>query len=230
MMEIMKLLIVEDEKRLANTLKRAFEKRGYAVDVVHDGLEAKTRMLLYRDEYDVTILDLSLPHLSGDKICAFVRRAGVTFPILILTAHGDVREKVDLLHIGADDYVQKPFSFDELEARVAALLRRPLEMIPENVHSAARDITLNKQSHSVYVHGDAVSLTLKEFMLLEYFLRHPDTVITRDDLLAHAWDFEYFAFSNIIDVHVKNLRKKLERAHATTSIETIRGVGYRLVG
>lgn len=226
----MKILIVEDEKRLATTIKRGLKLRGYAVDLIHDGGEAKQRILMYRNEYDLIILDLMLPTLSGEEICIEVRKAGVLTPILVLTAHNDEKIKVDLLHEGADDYMEKPFSFSELEARIVALLRRPHDTLPVELRSPEGSIMLDRKTHTVTVYDAHVPLTLKEFMLLEYFLRNPYKVITRDELLEHAWDFSFSAFSNIVDVHVKNLRKKLDATRTKARIETIRGVGYRFTG
>ena len=226
----MKILIVEDEKRLATTIKRGLKTKGYAVDLLHDGAEAKQRILMYRNEYDLIILDLMLPNLSGEEICKEVRDAGVVTPILILTARNELSTKVDLLNSGADDYMEKPFSFSELEARIGALLRRPHDSLPTELRSPEGSIMLDRKTHTVTIYDANVPLTLKEFMLLEYFLRNPYTVITRDELLEHAWDFSFSSFSNVVDVHVKNLRKKLEAARTKARIETVRGVGYRFVG
>lgn len=226
----MKILIVEDEKRLATTIKRGLKTRGYAVDLLHDGAEAKQRILMYRNDYDLVILDLMLPNLTGEEICKEVRDAGVVTPILILTARSELTTKVDLLNSGADDYMEKPFSFSELEARVGALLRRPKDSLPTELRSPEGSIMLDRKTHTVTIYDANVPLTLKEFMLLEYFLRNPYKVITRDELLEHAWDFSFSSFSNVVDVHVKNLRKKLEAARTKARIETVRGVGYRFVG
>lgn len=226
----MKILIVEDEKRLATTIQRGLKARGYAVDILHDGAEAKQRILMYRNEYDLVILDLMLPHFTGDEICIDVRKAGVVTPILVLTARNEVSTKVDLLNNGADDYMEKPFSFSELEARVTALLRRPHDTLPTELRSPEGSIMLDRKTHTVTIYDSQVPLTLKEFMLLEYFLRNPYKVIPRDELLEHAWDFNFSSFSNVVDVHVKNLRKKLEATHTKARIETVRGVGYKFVG
>lgn len=225
----MKILVVEDETRLALLLKRGLEQRGYAVDYLSDGLEAIKRISMYREEYDLIILDLMLPGADGHMVCKQVRSEKIPIPILVLSARNETENKINLLHSGADDYMEKPFSFAELEARVGALLRRPQEALPSKLQSPAGDIVLDTTNHRVSVHAHDVPLTLKEFMLLEYFMRNADRVVPRDELLEHAWDFNYLAFSNVVDVHVKNLRKKLEQAHADTRIETVRGVGYRFV-
>ncbi len=222
----MKILIVEDEEKLAAALARGLAAVGYTTDHIADGKKALTRITLQRTDYDLIILDLMLPSMDGLEICKAARERGVTIPILILTARNETEKKVDLLQSGADDYLVKPFSFAELIARIRALLRRPAEVLPEilKVH----DIELNVVERKVSRAGKDVPLTLKEFGLLEYFMRHPDQVVNREDLLAHLWDFNYASFSNVVDVHVKNLRRKLGDNGPESILETIRGIGYRL--
>ena len=222
----MKILIVEDEEKLAEALSRGLEAHGYAVDTIGDGKKAQTRIVMHRDDYDLVILDLMLPSMDGLEICKSIRDENIVIPVLILTARNETENKVNLLLSGADDYMVKPFSFAELLARVKALLRRPSELIPEilQVHG----IEMNVVKRRVYRDGKEIPLTLKEFGLLEYFMRHPDQVVNREDLLAHLWDFNYASFSNVVDVHIKNLRRKLGDSGAPDALETIRGVGYRL--
>lgn len=222
----MKVLIVEDEKKLADALAQGLTKKGYAVDVLGDGEKALTRISLHRKDYDLVILDLMLPGMDGQTLCKKVREMEITVPILILTARSETDSKVNLLMYGADDYLVKPFSFDELLARMHALMRRPQERLPTDLEIA--DIKLKSAEHVVERGGVAVPLTLKEYYLLEYFMRHPNQVIDREELLSHLWDFNYESFSNVIDVHVKNLRKKLNRGGRDDLLETVRGVGYRL--
>lgn len=222
----MKILVVDDEKKLALALARGLSLKGYTVDVLHDGKSALTRISLHAKDYDLIILDLMLPFVSGTEICKTVRELGVTVPILILTARDEVANKVDLLLSGADDYMVKPFSFDELAARIHAILRRPSESVQQKV--TAGDIELNVALRSATKNGAPLTLTLKEFSLLEYLLRHPNEVINREELLSHLWDFNYDSFSNVVDVHVKNLRKKLDQGNSPSILETVRGVGYRL--
>jgi len=222
----MRILIVEDEQKLAEGIKKGLEKRGYAVDIIGDGKEALTRLSVHRGDYDLVILDLMLPSKSGYEVCEEARAQGVTVPILVLTARNETENKVRLLLSGADDYLVKPFSFEELLARVHALLRRPVATVPDVLRVA--DIELDPGEHIVRKSGQEVLLTLKEFTLLEYFMRHPNEVINREDLLSHLWDFNYESFSNVIDVHVKNLRKKLDTPDESSLIETVRGIGYRL--
>jgi DNA-binding response OmpR family regulator len=223
----MRILIVEDEEKLAEALKRGLELKGYSVDWLSDSEKARTRILLYKDEYDLVLLDLMLPGVSGDQICRDVREAGITTPIIMLTARDEVEYKVDLLNSGADDYVTKPFALDELVARIQAILRRPEQSVGGVLK--VRDIELDPTKHRV-TKGDAeVALTLKEFSLLELFMRHPDEALPRETILDHVWNFDFPGFSNVLDVHMKNLRKKLDTYEDTDPLfETIRGVGYRL--
>jgi DNA-binding response OmpR family regulator len=167
-----------------------------------------------------------LPSLDGYAICKQMRAENIVTPVLVLTARAEVETKVELLLSGADDYLVKPFAFAELLARMHALLRRPSESLPGILRMG--EIELNPVEHSASIEGEPLILTLKEFGLLEYFLRHPNEVVNREDLLAHLWDFNYESFSNVIDVHVKNLRRKLDERNCTGVLETVRGIGYRL--
>ena len=222
----MKVLLVEDEEKLAQALKRGLELGGYTVDIVADGKKALTRISLHRDDYDVVILDLMLPSMDGHEICRQMRARNITVPVLVLTARAETDTKVNLLLSGADDYLVKPFSFAELSARLQALLRRPSASLPEVLH--VDDIDLDLGTRRVSRGGSEVPLTLKEFALLEYFMRHPNQVVNREDLLTHLWDFNYVGFSNVVDVHIKNLRRKLDGPDADGVLETVRGIGYRL--
>lgn len=222
----MRLLVVEDEPKLASIIQKGLEAKGYAVDTIGDGAEAFTRIQVHSKDYDLILLDLQLPNKSGTEITKEVREAGVTTPIVILTARTETEHKVELLLAGADDYMVKPFSFDELLARIQAILRRPSESLPSTL--TAGDLELDTVGHTVHKNGEEVPLTLKEFRLLEYFMRHPNQVINREDFLTHLWDFNYEAFSNVVDVHIKNLRQKLDPKDGPSIFETIRGIGYRL--
>ncbi len=222
----MKILLVEDEKKLADALKRGLELQGYTVDIVSDGAKALTRISLHRNDYDVVILDLMLPSMDGHEICKQMRAKNITVPILILTARAETETKVQLLMSGADDYLVKPFSFAELNARLQALLRRPNETLPQVLQ--ADDIELDPNTRRAVRAGRDIPLTLKEYGLLEYFMRHPNQVVNREDLLTHLWDFNYVGFSNVVDVHVKNLRRKLNGKDDDGVLETVRGIGYRL--
>lgn len=222
----MKILLVEDEEKLANALAKGLVHEGYAVDSIGDGKKALTRISLHRNDYDLIILDLMLPSMDGHEICKQVRAWNITIPILVLTARAETDTKVELLLSGADDYLVKPFSFAELTARVRALLRRPTESLPETLKVG--DLELNSTERRVMRAGEEIPLTLKEFGLLEYFMRHPNQVVNREDLLSHLWDFNYAGFSNVVDVHVKNLRRKLGEGNPGAVLETVRGIGYRM--
>src|SRR4051812_26283866 len=225
----MHLLIVEDEEKLAKALKKGLEAKGFAVDWLSDSEKARNRILLYRSEYDLILLDLMLPGVDGATITESVRKENVTTPIIILTARNETEHKVDLLNKGADDYIVKPFSFEELLARINSVLRRPtplqasvLKVGPLEMDTAAR--VVRKE-------GKEVPLTLKEFSLLECFMREPGIVLSREKLFDHVWDFNALSWSNVLDVHMKNLRKKLGTdANGDQLFETVRGVGYRLLG
>lgn len=222
----MRIILVEDEVKLAEALKSGLTQKGYAVDLVHDGTKALSRISLNHVDYDLIILDLMLPGTDGATITKKLREQDITTPILILTARDETDTKIDLLLSGADDYLAKPFSFEELCARIQALLRRPSAVLPTIL--SVRDIELNPADRTVRKADSLVPLTLKEFVLLEYFMRNPNKVINREELLSHLWDFNYNSFSNVVDVHIKNLRKKLDRTGDKNLLETVRGVGYRL--
>jgi DNA-binding response OmpR family regulator len=225
----MRILIVEDEAKLAEALKRGLELKGFAVDWLADSEKARTRILLYRDEYDLILLDLMLPGVDGATIAKDARAEGVTTPIIILTARDETDMKVELLNIGADDYIAKPFSFEELVARITAVLRRPAETLPTTLQ--VRDIVLDPGRRVVEKAGTPVPLTLKEYSLLEFFMRHPDEALSRETIMDHVWSFDFPGFSNVLDVHMKNLRKKLDTYESADPLfETVRGVGYRLNG
>ena len=223
---VMKILLVEDEEKLALGIAKGLQMEGYTVDIIGDGKKALTRISLHRSDYDVVILDLMLPGMDGYEICKQVRLWNITVPILVLTARAETDAKVQLLESGADDYLVKPFSFAELVARVGALMRRPVDALPETLLFA--DIELKPSERKVLRDGSEIQLTLKEFGLLEYFMRHPNQVVNREDLLNHLWDFDYVGFSNVVDVHVKNLRRKLYNAGGNGLLQTVRGIGYRL--
>ncbi|HVW82624.1 MAG TPA: response regulator transcription factor [Candidatus Paceibacterota bacterium] len=222
----MKILVVEDEQRLAEGLAEGLARKGYAADIVNDGEKAYTRISLHRSDYDLVLLDLSLPSMSGAEVTREMRAHDIALPILVLTADASTDHKVELLLAGADDYLVKPFSFDELSARIQAILRRPKEALPAVI--TVSDLTLDPAAREATRDGAPLSLTLKEFGLLEYFMRHPNQVVNREDLIAHLWDFNYDSFSNVVDVHVKNLRRKLDDSGAPSILETVRGIGYRL--
>ena len=221
----MRILIVEDEEKLANVLKEGFERGGYTVDCVGDGEVAERRIMMYQNEYDAVILDWMLPIRDGIDVCTNVRKKGVKVPIIMLTGRFDMADKVKALDAGADDYVVKPFSLEELLARVRAVLRRPTQVMPTELKVGK--LTLNQNTHRVFLDKKEIRLTMKEFALLEYLMRNPNKVVPRDHVMEHLWGFEFSSFSNVMDVHMKNLRKKINN-RKNKIIETVRGVGYQL--
>lgn len=222
----MRILIIEDDIKIAEAVKAGLEKAGYAVDHMADGEAGQRRIEINHADYDLVILDLMLPGIDGFQICKNIREKEINIPVLILTAKLSTEDKVNALDCGADDYLVKPFSFEELLARVRALLRRPEPVIA--VELKLHDITLNTVTRKVYRGGREIPLTLKEYSLLEYFMRHPGQVLNREQILDHLWDFGFDSFSNVVDVHLKNLRKKINDTRGGRLLETIRGVGYRL--
>jgi two-component system OmpR family response regulator len=222
----MRLLVVEDTDKLAKALKRGLENEGYAVDTLGDGHLAQTRLRSRHDEYDVVVLDVMLPGVDGFTICRDLRERGVTVPVLMLTARDSIDDKVTGLDSGADDYLVKPFAFEELLARVRTLLRRPRGALP--VALTAGDLTLDPVSRTARRGALELELTAKEFSLLELLMRHPGEVLSRERIVDHVWDDEYDASSNVIDVHIKNLRRKVDRAGGPSLFKTVRGVGYSL--
>jgi DNA-binding response OmpR family regulator len=221
----MKILLVEDDRILVAALKPGLEKEGFAVDALHDGLEAKKRLEIHGDSYDMAILDLGLPNISGHQICADARAKNISIPILMLTGRTSVEDKVKALDHGADDYLTKPFSSLELVARIRALLRRPKSLPAKTLQIS--NISMDLSKRAVFKDGKEVPLTLKEFGVLEYFMRHPNQIVIRDEILDHVWDFDFSSLSNIVDVHINKLRSKLGLDNGAV-LETVRGIGYRL--
>ena len=220
----MRVLVVEDEVKMAGLLKRALEEEGYAVDVAGRGQDAV--WLGTENPYDAIVLDLMLPDLDGFEVSRQLREAGRWSPVLMLTARDAVADRVAGLDAGADDYLTKPFSFAELLARLRALARRgPVER-PAVLEVG--DLRLDPAARRVWRGETEVSLSAKEFQLLETFMRHPGEVLSRYQLLEHAWDYDYENRSNIVDVYVRYLREKIDRPFGRSSLETVRGAGYRL--
>jgi len=220
----MRVLIVEDELKMAGLIRRGLLEEGYAADVAQSGEDAIWRAESH--QYDAIVLDVILPGLSGFETCRHLRTAGVWSPVLMLTARDAVEDRVEGLDAGADDYLTKPFSFAELLARLRSLSRRGAVERP--VELQIEDLRLDPSSLRVW-RGDAeIALSPKEFALLETFMRRPGEVLSRLQLLEHAWDFAYENRSNVIDVYVRYLREKVDRPFGRNSIETVRGVGYRL--
>jgi two-component system OmpR family response regulator len=222
----MRILIVEDSLKLAEVLKRGLVRNGYAADCMHDGKEAAEHLFMNHQDYDAVILDLMLPNRSGLDICRAARERGISTPILVLTAKDEKADSIVLLNAGADDYMIKPFALEELLARLRAITRRPNEVLPSELH--IQDVRLDVNTRKAYIRNDEISLTLKEFAILELFMRNQDRVLTREFILDHVWDFNFNSLSNVVDVHVKNLRQKLATTTQGDVIETVTGSGYRV--
>jgi two-component system, OmpR family, response regulator len=220
----MRALIVEDEAKMAALLRRGLVEEGYAADVAGSGEDAL--WMARATPYDAIVLDVMLPGVDGFAVCRKLRESGVWTPVLMLTARDRIHDRVAGLDTGADDYLTKPFSFAELLARLRALTRRdPLER-PTVLEVGS--LRLDPAARQVWRGDVEIELSAKEFALLETFMRRPGQVLTRLDLLEHAWDYAYENRSNVVDVYVRYLREKVDRPFAASSIETVRGVGYRL--
>ena len=223
----MRILIIEDEEKLAKSFAQGLSRSGYAADYVLDGESGERRIELHHDDYDLITLDLVLPGKSGFEVCETLRAKGITTPIIVLSARDTTEDRVRALNAGADDFLVKPFAFKELLARITAILRRPREALKTELQ--AKNVTLKPAEREVYRDGERVDLTLKEFELLYYLMRNPGKVLSREDIYVHLWDFADNAMSNVIDVHMKNLRRKIGDTDTDGKIvETVRGVGYRL--
>lgn len=222
----MRILIIEDEGKIAAFLKRGLKEEGYAVDVAADGEQGY--FLASTQDCDLIILDLMLPGLDGLDLCRKLRAEGNEARILVLTARDKVRDKVQGLNAGADDYLTKPFAFEELLARVRALLRKREAGSPTKLQVA--DLTMDLLTHKVLRAGREIELTSREFALLEYLIRNVETVVTRTMIAEHVWDVNFDTFTNVIDVYMSYLRDKIDRAFPDKLIRTVRGRGYVIKG
>ncbi len=220
----MKILIVEDEEKLARFIKRGLEAENYTVDVVYDGEKAESQIQF--GNYDCVILDIMLPKKDGITVCKNIRDKGILSYIIILTAKNSLDDKIAGLTAGADDYLTKPFEFEELKARIYALIRRSGKPIIEKL--SFKNLIMETLSHKVYISDKELFLTPKEYLLLELLLRNKGQVLTRDQILEHCWGYDFDSFSNIVDVYIKRVRKKLKNISNEEFIKTVRGVGYTL--
>lgn len=222
----MRILIIEDEHKIANSIKKGLEQESYAVDVAYDGESGFD--LATTEEYDVIVLDLMLPKMGGLQICKQLREEQVHTPILMLTAKGQLDDKVEGLNAGADDYLVKPFAFEELLARIRALARRPKNTLETVL--GVEDLTLNTLTFEVERDGERINLSKKEFALLEYLLRHKDKILTKEQIIAHVWDYEADILPNTVEVYIGYLRDKIDRPfkNKPALIKTIRGFGYKI--
>jgi len=220
----MRILVVEDEKKVASFIKRGLEEENFTVDMAYDGEEG-----LYMAEtnpYDLILMDLMLPKMDGLAVIKEMRSKGSKIPVLCLTAKDTVEDIVSGLDSGSDDYLTKPFAFAELVARVRALLRRGTQDRGAEIRFA--DLRLDPVAHKVWRGNKEIDLTAKEYALLEYFMRNPNQILTRTMIAEHVWDYTFDSFTNIIDVYVNYLRKKVDRDYDKKLIHTVRGIGYVL--
>ena len=220
----MRILVAEDEMKMARAIRRGLENEGYSVETVGTGDDAV--YWATEQDFDALVLDVMLPGRDGYAVCRALRSVKVWTPVLMLTARGAVEDRIEGLDAGADDYLIKPFAFGELLARLRALLRRgPAERTPEIV---VGDIVIDPAAHSVTRRGVRIDLSPREFALLEYMARRPGEVLRRSEILDHVWDYGYDGLSNVVDVYIGYLRKKLEKPFHAQAIRAVRGVGYAL--
>jgi DNA-binding response OmpR family regulator len=220
----MRILMVEDEIRLATLVRRALVEQGYGVDLAVNGEEALE--WIATSDYDAIVLDIMLPGIDGLDVCRRLRRLRVQTPILLLTARDAVPDRVAGLDAGADDYLVKPFALAELTARLRALSRRQADTREPVLR--AGDLRLDPATRQVWRRDEAITLTNKEFRILEYLMRHPNLVLTRAMIADHVWDYDFPNVTNVIDVHIRSLRRSLDDPYPGGMIETVRGAGYRL--
>ncbi|BAU11662.1 two component transcriptional regulator, winged helix family [Leptolyngbya sp. NIES-3755] len=220
----MRVLLVEDEPGIAQFVRQGLTEAGYAVDVASDGQSGWDYAA--SAEYDVIVLDIMLPELDGLQLLRRLRSKQIKSPVLLLTARDGVEDRVKGLDAGADDYLAKPFAFTELLARLRALLRRP--PLQSGTILQVADLTMDVALREVSRAGQRIDLSPKEFTLLEYFMRHPRQVLTRDQITEHIWNFDFYGDSNVVDVYVGYLRRKIDRGFDPPLLHTVRGVGYRL--
>lgn len=222
----MKILIIEDDHKIAQAIKIGLMQEKYAVDLAFDGIEGYD--LASSEDYDIIILDRMLPHMEGAKICRDLRSKGIHTPILMLTAKGQIEDKVEGLNAGADDYLVKPFAFEELLARIRALIRRPNKIVNDELR--CDDLSLNTQTFEVKRGNRQIRLSSKEFSLLEYLIRHTNTILTKEQIMNHVWDYDSNILPNTVEVYIGYLRNKIDKPFSSKKplIHTVRGFGYKI--
>jgi DNA-binding response OmpR family regulator len=220
----MRILVIEDEKKVASFIKKGLEEELYGIDVAYNGKEGLE--LIYRNEYDLIISDIMMPYMNGIEFVKEIRKNGIETPVLLLTVKDSTKSKVEGLDSGADDYLTKPFSFDELTARVRALLRRK-DYPKENILKAG-GLQLDLVAHKVTLFNEDIILTPKEYSILEYLLRNKNKVVSRTKLIEHVYDYHFDSGTNVIDVYINKLRNKLTNKGGKPFIQTIRGMGYTI--
>lgn len=220
----MRILVVEDERKVASFIRRGLEEERYIVETASDGEEGL--VLALENHFDAIVLDVMLPKMDGYSVLRELRAAGKSVPVLMLTARGSMEDRVQGLDLGADDYLSKPFHFEELAARLRSILRR--STTEKTTKIQVGDLILDLVTHFAYREGKEIELTTKEYALLEYLMRNRDRILSRSMIMQHVWKHNFDPESNIIDVYVKRLRQKIERPEAPPMIQSIRGVGYRM--
>ncbi len=222
----MRILVVEDEHRIANSIKKGLQQERYAVDVAYTGNDGFD--LAATEDYDLVILDIMLPQMDGISICRKLRKKNIHTPILMLTAKGQIHDKVAGLDAGGDDYVTKPFSFEELLARVRALTRRPKNALDTML--TVEDLSLDTKAYEVKRGVTPIKLSSKEFSLLEHLMRHAHKILTKEQIISHVWDYEADILPNTIEVYIRNLRNKIDNPFVDKKplIQTVRGFGYKI--
>jgi DNA-binding response OmpR family regulator len=222
----MRILIVEDEHKIANSLKKGLEQELFTVDIAYDGEEGFD--LASTEEYDLIILDRLLPKIEGREICRKLRKQDIHTPILMLTAKGQLQDRVEGLNSGADDYLVKPFAFEELLARIKALVRRPKHIISSTL--IVDNLSLNTETFEVKRDNKTISLTHKEFSLLAYCMQHPNTILSKDHIISHVWDYDADILPNTVEVYIGYLRNKIDKGFPQYKplIHTVRGFGYKV--
>lgn len=222
----MRILIVEDEEKIAQSIKKGLEQESYAVDIAKDGKEGYD--LAHSEEYDLILLDVLLPHMDGVAVCKKLRSDHIHTPILMLTAKGQLSDKVTGLDSGADDYVTKPFEFEELLARIRALIRRPQHSIGSLL--AISDLSMDTNTFEVRRNEKEIHLSSKEYALLEFLLRNKESIVTKDQIIAHVWNFDSDVLPNTVEVYIGYLRNKIDKAfpEKPSLIHTVRGFGYKI--
>jgi DNA-binding response OmpR family regulator len=223
MVSRMRILVIEDEKRVASFIAKGFQEEGHAVDMVHDGESGSYQAIHF--DYDVVVLDVMLPRRSGFDVISEVRAKKPRLPVIMLTAKEEIDSRIKGLDRGADDYMVKPFAFAELSARVRALLRRGIQ---ENTKLIVADLEMDTATRIVKRANQRIDLKLKEYALLEFLMRHANRPVTRTMITEHIWDIHHDSMSNVVDVHVNSLRNKVDKGFSSPLIHTIRGVGYML--
>jgi heavy metal response regulator len=220
----MRILVVEDERRISAFIKRGLEEERYAVDVAYDGEEALDWAAVV--DYDLIVLDVLLPKKDGLQVCRELREQGNDAPVLMLTARDAIEDRVRGLDSGADDYLVKPFAFQELLARMRALLRRSGDV--KSARLQVGDLALDTITHRADRGGQVIELTVREYALLEFLMRHPGQALSRTQIAEHVWNYDFYSTSNVVDVYIRYLRRKIDRGFDLKLIHTVRGVGYKI--